>query len=64
MSLLEVLVVAESLPEGPKTVFVIDESFGLRIGEVLSLKVEDIDFEHRLWAATSRVWALSFHVPQ
>lgn len=48
LSLEEVPVIAQNLPEGPKAVFVIGVFFGLRIGEVLGLKVEDIDFEHRI----------------
>lgn len=47
LSLDEVLVIAKSLPEGPRTVFATGVFFGLRIGEVLGLKVDDVDFERR-----------------
>ena len=59
LSLEEVVAIAESLPEGPRVVFVTGVFFGLRIGEVLGLKVEDVDFEHRILkvarSATRRV---------
>jgi integrase len=48
LSLEEVAVIAQSLPEGPRAVFVTGVFFGLRIGEVLGLKVADVDFEHRI----------------
>ena len=48
LSLEEVVAIAKALPEGPKAVFAIGVFFGLRIGEVLGLKVADVDFESRV----------------
>ncbi len=48
LALEEVSIIAENLPEGPKAVLVTGVFFGLRIGEVLGLKVQDVDFEHRI----------------
>lgn len=48
LSLDEVVAIAKSLPEGPRAVFATGVFFGLRIGEVLGLRVEDVDLERRI----------------
>jgi len=48
LSLEEVVTIAKSLPEGPRAVFATGVFFGLRIGEVLGLKIADVDFERRI----------------
>jgi integrase len=48
LSLEEVAAIAQRLPEGPRAVFATGVFFRLRIGEVLGLKVKDIDVEHRI----------------
>jgi integrase len=48
LALDEVALIAEKLPEGPRVVFVTGVFFGLRIGEVLGLKLQDLDLKHRI----------------
>jgi hypothetical protein len=51
LSLEEAVTIAKSLPEAPRAGFATGVFFGLRIGEVLGLKITDVDFERRILKA-------------
>src|SRR5439155_11937546 len=54
LTLDEVGLIAKTLPEPVRTVFMIGVIFGLRIGEILGLQVVDVDFANEiLWVRRS-----------